>query len=115
MSVRTVPPVCMITGASAGIGRATALELARRGAEVWLVCRDPARADQIAREIGPLAHPLIADLRSFSSVRALARVFLRAGRPLHALINNAGVIARSHELTEDGIETTFAVNYLSHY
>jgi NAD(P)-dependent dehydrogenase (short-subunit alcohol dehydrogenase family) len=85
-----------------------------------LVCRDPQRAESVVNEIAALGNApeprvFLADFRSQASVGALARVFLRSELPLHALINNAGVLRKTHELTEDGIETTFAVNYLSHF
>ena len=109
---------CLITGATAGIGRVTALELARLGAKVFLVARDPARGDALAREIreaGGAAEMLVADLASQQSIRDLAAGFLARDGPLHVLVNNAGVFELSRKVTVDGIENVFAVNHLAYF
>lgn len=116
MSGRT----CLITGASSGIGRATAVELARMGACLVLVCRDRRRGedtvDAIRRESGNRGVTLLlADLSSQQSIRQLARDFLATERPLHVLINNAGVVNLQRQVTVDGIEEVFAVNHLAYY
>ncbi len=110
----------MITGASSGIGRVTALELARKGASVVLVCRDRERGQETAawirRETGNQAiELLLADLSSQQSIRSAAAEFLAKGRPLHVLVNNAGVVELRRSLTADGIETVFAVNHLAYF
>ena len=111
---------CMITGATSGIGRATALELARRGAELVLVCRDRARADAVVAEIRTATgkgnvEVMLADLSSQQAIRQLARDYLATSRPLHVLLNNAGVVNLQRTLTCDGIETVFAVNHLAYF
>ena len=111
---------CMITGASSGIGRATALELARMGADLVLVCRDRGRADATVAEIrtstgNSRVEVVIADLSSQQAIRQLARDYLATDRPLHVLINNAGVVNLRRRLTVDGIETVFAVNHLAYF
>jgi retinol dehydrogenase 14 len=116
MSGRTV----LLTGASSGIGRATALELGRRGASLVLVCRDRGRGEEtvaaIAAETGHRDVTLmLADLSSQESIRRLASDFLASGRPLHVLLNNAGVVNTTRTVTADGIETTFAVNHLAYF
>jgi len=116
MSGRT----CLITGASSGIGRATALELARMGASLVLVCRDRRRGedtvDAIRRESGNRGVTLLlADLSSQQSIRQLARDFLATERPLHVLINNAGVVNLQRQVTVDGFEEVFAVNHLAYF
>jgi NAD(P)-dependent dehydrogenase (short-subunit alcohol dehydrogenase family) len=111
---------CMITGASSGIGRATALALARMGARLVLVCRSRERGEETIAEIGAQTGNrdtvlMLADLSAQQSIRQLAREFLATDRPLHVLVNNAGVVNLRRELTVDGIETVFAVNHLAYF
>jgi len=110
---------CLITGPTSGIGRATALELARRGTSLVLLCRDAAKAKdlsaEIVREGGGEPTVLLADLASQADIRRAAAEFLATGRPLHLLINNAGVVNLKRTLTPDGLETTFAVNHLAYF
>jgi NAD(P)-dependent dehydrogenase (short-subunit alcohol dehydrogenase family) len=105
--------VCLITGANSGIGKATALGLARKGATVVMVCRDRARGEEakldIERQSGNDAVDLLlADLSSQQSIRQLAATF-----QLHVLINNAGSAFSPRQESVDGLEMTFAVNYLA--
>jgi NAD(P)-dependent dehydrogenase (short-subunit alcohol dehydrogenase family) len=111
---------CLITGATNGIGRVTAVELARMGAEVFLVYRNKARADETVAEIrtrtgNENVHLLHADLSSQKQIRAAAAEFLTAGRLLHVLVNNAGLGNTTRMVTEDGIEMVFAVNHLAYF
>lgn len=110
--------VCMVTGASSGIGRATALGVAEMGATVVLVCRDRSRGESVAAEIlervgNRSTALLVADLDSQASIRELADQYLARQEHLHVLINNAGVYFTKRHVTVDGIEATFAVNYLA--
>lgn len=108
---------CLVTGGNTGIGRATAEELARRGAKVVLAGRSETRTLPVVQKIrssGGDARFLHLDLSSLASVKSAAEAFLSWGEPLHVLINNAGVVRR-RGVTEDGFEYTFAVNYLGHY
>lgn len=109
--------VCMVTGATAGIGLVTARELARRGATVVLVGRDGKRGRQaieaIRRETGnPSVQFLSADLSSQAAVRDLAQRFLAQHQRLHVLVNNAGALYALRRQSVDGIEMTLALNHL---
>lgn len=111
---------CMVTGASSGIGKAAARELARLGADLVLVCRDRGRGEATLAEIrgatgNDRGELLLADLSSQAQIRQLAKDYLGSGRPLHVLLNNAGVIMQQRSETVDGIETTFAVNHLGYF
>ncbi len=111
--------VALVTGATNGIGRATAKEIARMGARTLIVARDPARGEAAAREIreatGGTVEPLVADLSSQAQVRALAAaVRERTGR-LDLLVNNAGAIFAGRELSVDGVEMTLALNHLAYF
>lgn len=111
---------CLVTGASRGIGRVTAIELARLGADVLLVGRDAARCEAVAAEAratagGGQVSVHLADLSSMQEVRRLAAE-IRAARPkLDVLINNAGAIFERRETTADGHEATFALNHLAYF
>lgn len=111
--------VALITGANIGIGRAVAVELARRGARLRLLCRSLAKAAPVVDELRSIAgHADVVavecDLGSFASVRTAAREVLAREEPLHLLINNAGV-AGQRGITSDGFELTFGVNHLGHF
>jgi NAD(P)-dependent dehydrogenase (short-subunit alcohol dehydrogenase family) len=109
---------CVITGATSGIGRATAIALAEKGATLVLVCRDQQRGEEtlaaIVRQTGRRdASLVLGDLAVQRDVRRIAGELLAADRPLHVLINNAGVVNLQRMVTADGIEATFAVNHLA--
>lgn len=110
--------VCLVTGATAGIGLVTAVELARAGADVLLVGRTSESAGEAARKVREAApdadvEPLTADLSSQTAIRRLAAEARgRTGR-MDVLVNNAGGIFLDRSETVDGIETTFAVNHLA--
>lgn len=112
--------VCLITGASNGIGKAAAIRLAKMGASLVLLCRDRDRGETAMAEISLRSGNedidlVVADLASLRQVREAANAFLDSGRPLHVLMNNAGAIHMERSVTEDGVETTFAVNHLGHF
>jgi NAD(P)-dependent dehydrogenase (short-subunit alcohol dehydrogenase family) len=111
----------LITGANSGIGYHAALKLARKGATVVLACRDRERGEYAIDRLhtdAPGTHPELAilDLASLASVREFAAKELAQRRPLHILINNAGVMAPPKRLaTADGFELQFGTNVLGHF
>jgi NAD(P)-dependent dehydrogenase (short-subunit alcohol dehydrogenase family) len=109
---------CMVTGANSGIGKATALGLAQMGANVVMVARDRARGEVAQNEVKAKSGNnsvdlLVADLSSQESIRKLVENFKQHYKQLHVLINNAGVFMLTRRETVDGLEVTFAVNYLA--
>ncbi len=109
--------VVVLTGANAGIGRETAVELARRGATLVAACRTPAKAEAAAREIAVRSEntavtPMACDLSSFASIRSFAAELGRRFDRVDVLVNNAGVWLEERSVTVDGYETTFATNHL---
>ena len=111
--------VAMVTGASTGIGKAVAVELARRGARVVLVVRSAERGAAALAEVREAggseaaAELLPIDLASLAAVRAGAANFLARHDRLHVLVNNAGVFSMQRRTSADGHELTFAVNQLA--
>lgn len=110
----------IVTGANTGIGKETALEMARRGARVILACRDMAKAEKVAREIRETTankNILVKklDLASLKSIRSFGEEIMREESRLDILINNAGIMRCPHWKTEDGFEMQFGVNHLGHF
>ena len=111
---------CMVTGATNGIGLMAARSLADMGAEVVLLCRDHAKGERVIADITARTGNrritlLIGDLSSLEDVRRMARTFLEQDKPLHLLLNNAGVFNFKRTVSKDGYEEMFAVNHLSHF
>lgn len=107
--------VCVVTGATSGIGKATAAALARLGTQVVLVGRDRGRGEAAAAELaaaGASPRLEIADLASMEQVRALAARLGTLGR-IDVLVNNAGLMAGQPRVTADGFDEVFAVNHLA--
>jgi NAD(P)-dependent dehydrogenase (short-subunit alcohol dehydrogenase family) len=112
--------VVLVTGANAGLGKETALALAKMGAQVVCVCRDRARGEAAVAEIkqgsgSANVELMLADLSSQASIRAFAAEFKRTHPKLHVLVNNAGVINPERKVTVDGYEATFALNHLGYF
>ena len=109
--------IVVITGANAGIGFATAVGLARRGAHIALICRDAGRGHAAMQAVAAVAPSppmlFIADLASQDSIRALVEALHRQLPRIDVLINNAGAAFATRGVTVDGIERTFAVNHLA--
>ncbi|HEY3236006.1 MAG TPA: SDR family NAD(P)-dependent oxidoreductase, partial [Polyangiaceae bacterium] len=111
--------VVLVTGATDGIGKETALELARLGARVIVHGRSEVRVAAAYEELQSVSElppppPVIADFASLAQVRALATELGRRGLPIDTLINNAGVYMKRRELSAEGIELTMAVNHFAH-
>lgn len=109
--------VALVTGASSGLGRVTARELARRGAHVFVTGRTHARVQPVVDEIRAIpgagsVDSLELELEDFSSIRQCAASFLARGVPLHILVNNAGLAGSRAGLSRSGFEIAFGVNHV---
>ncbi len=111
---------CLVTGATSGIGKEAARELARRGATVVVAGRNPEKCAATVQDIrrqtnNPSVDFLLADLSSQKQVRQFAEEFRSRYQRLDVLVNNAGAIVLSRRQSVDGIEMTFALNHLSYF
>jgi NAD(P)-dependent dehydrogenase (short-subunit alcohol dehydrogenase family) len=110
---------CVVTGSSAGIGRATASELARLGASVVLAVRNPEKGERVRRVIAKATgrddvEIAVVDLARQESIRAFARGLAARHPRLDVLVNNAGIWAGRRRTSPDGIELTWATNVLGY-
>lgn len=110
----------LVTGANSGMGLATTVEMARRGAHVIMACRSRKRGEEALAEAvrqsgSDQIRLMLCDLGSFASIRAFAEEFTAGYPVLDVLINNAGVVAIRRELTTDGYEQDLGVNHLGHF
>jgi NAD(P)-dependent dehydrogenase (short-subunit alcohol dehydrogenase family) len=110
--------VCIVTGSNSGIGKATALALAEMGAQVVMVVRNTERGKEARLEIieesgSNSVDLMICDLSSMESIRSFAAEFKNGYNRLDVLVNNAGAVFSKRQVTVDGFEQTFAVNYLA--
>jgi len=113
-----VGKICLVTGATDGIGKVTAKALAEQGETVVAVGRNPAKIASVQAEIGSTPGKLEflkADLSSLAEIRALADEFKQKYDRLHVLVNNAGALFTSYRESAQGIEMTFALNHLSYF
>jgi NAD(P)-dependent dehydrogenase (short-subunit alcohol dehydrogenase family) len=111
-------PVVVLTGATRGIGKAAAIEFARRGVELAIVGRDAARVHETVGQAraagrGAVVHEYVADLAQMAEVRRLADELLDRHQRIDVLANNAGAMFTSRHVTPDGFEQTFALNHLA--
>lgn len=116
----TSPKTILITGATDGIGKVSALELAAQGHHILVHGRNPTRGEQVVQEIqhttkNPQVEFVLADFGSLAQVRHLAAQIQQKYQRLDLLINNAGVFLPKRTVTADGLEMTFAVNHLAHF
>ncbi len=109
----------LITGATSGIGRSTALALSSMGASVTFIARNKDKAEILLKELNTKSQNkaayILADLSSQKEVKSAAKEYLKMNRPLDILINNAGLINLKRRETIDGFEETFAVNHLAYF
>lgn len=109
----------VITGATTGIGRETALALGRIGARLVLVARDPAKGTALQQELAQAGNPHVqvyyADLSLVREVRRVGAEIAAAHPAVHVLINNAGAIYTERRETAEGFELTFALNHLGYF
>ena len=110
--------IAMVTGATAGIGKETARGLAQQGMTVIVVGRNAEKTARVAAEIrattgNPNVEPMLADFASLAQVRALADAFKARYDRLDVLVNNAGIVTQTRQVSVDGYELMFAVNYLA--
>lgn len=118
MSWNVAGKVCVVTGATAGIGRETALGLARLGARVVVVARDQARAAAVSRECAELSgqtvEPCVGELSLVSDVKRVGGALLDAHPRIDVLVNNAGGMFTHQEITAEGFERTWALDHLAY-
>uniref|UniRef100_A0A1B0GM47 Short-chain dehydrogenase n=1 Tax=Phlebotomus papatasi TaxID=29031 RepID=A0A1B0GM47_PHLPP len=112
--------VVVITGANTGIGKETALDLAKRGAKIYMACRDKNRGEEARMEVieksgNPNIYFRQLDLASLTSVRSFAQAFKNEESRLDVLLNNAGVMMIPKCHTEDGFEMQIGVNHMGHF
>ncbi len=111
--------VCVITGATSGVGYETAKRLAQAGAHLILVCRNVEKAEGVKAEIAGLFDAKIdlvqADFSNLDDVQSAATQILHRFPVIHVLINNAGIHLTKRTLTADGFETAFCVNHLASF
>ncbi|MFX1329647.1 MAG: SDR family oxidoreductase [Promethearchaeota archaeon] len=110
--------ICMITGANSGIGKATAIGLAKLNARIIMVCRDKDRGEKAKKEIinqtgNKNIDLLLCDLSSQEQIRKLLVEFKEKYQNLHVLINNAGIMLKKRTISVDGFEMNFAIHFLA--
>lgn len=111
---------CIVTGANSGIGFGAAEGLAARGATVYMVCRNKERGQEAVSKIqtstgNPNVFLEICDLSSISNVKAFSSKFSSTDKPIHVLVNNAGILENKRIITSEGLELNFAVNVIGTY
>ncbi|KAJ2944683.1 hypothetical protein O0L34_g4040 [Tuta absoluta] len=119
-NVRAEGKVVVITGANTGIGKEAAWEFAKRGAKVFMACRDMEKCETTRKEIvietsNKFVYCRPCDLASTTSIRQFVQRFKSEEPYLHILVNNAGVFEPKEKITADGFETQLGVNHLGHF
>ncbi|MCU0446049.1 MAG: SDR family oxidoreductase [Microscillaceae bacterium] len=113
--------VCIVTGANSGIGKVTAMELAKQGAHLVMICRSPEKSEPVRQEIiektgNQQVELYYCDFGHQNQIRKVADTIKSKFKTIDVLVNNAGFIAKNYrEITQDGYEKTFAVNHLGYF
>jgi NAD(P)-dependent dehydrogenase (short-subunit alcohol dehydrogenase family) len=107
--------VAVVTGASSGLGRVAAGQLAAHGATVLMAVRDVAKGERVRAELSGDLEVHELDLADLDSVRRFADALHRTGRPVDLLLNNAGIYPKARQLTPQGNEDAFGTNHLGHF
>jgi len=110
----------MITGANSGIGKCIATEIAKRGGTIHMVCRNPTTAEEVKNEIineteNQNIHLHLLDMSKSQDVYDFSKNFVENNKQLHVLVNNAGCMINTREMTDDGMEKNFATNTMAAY
>ncbi len=109
----------LITGATSGIGEATAINLAKQGANIFFIARNNLKAQNLSDKIESISGKrpkfFIADLASLNNIKDAALEFISLDIPLHVLLNNAGLINNNRKETVDGFEEVFSINHLAYF
>ena len=109
----------LITGATSGIGEATAIDLAKKGANIFFIARNNLKAQNLSDKIEFISRKrpkfFIADLASLKNIKESALEFISLDIPLHVLLNNAGLINNNRKETVDGFEEVFSINHLAYF
>ena len=109
----------LITGATSGIGEATAIDLAKKGANIFFIARNNLKAQNLSDKIefisGKRPKFFIVDLASLKNIKESALEFISLDIPLHVLLNNAGLINNNRKETVDGFEEVFSINHLAYF
>jgi NAD(P)-dependent dehydrogenase (short-subunit alcohol dehydrogenase family) len=118
-SIRLDDRICIITGATSGVGLSAARRIAKGGADLILVCRNPDKASRLKEELeseyGIEVDLIFADFADLDQVRQAAGLILEKNSRLDVLINNVGLHNTTRELTADGIELVFCINHLASF
>lgn len=120
MASDLVGKVFLVTGATEGIGKAAALDFAKRGATLVLVGRNKEKSERVVADLkrdsgSEKLSLLLGDMSKLDDVRAVARSFAQAHDRLDVLVNNAGALFADYKLSPDGFEMTFALNHLGYF
>lgn len=111
--------ICVVAGATSGVGYQAARRLAQGGATIVMVCRNPEKAARVSQELerdyGAASDVVLADFTKLTDVRRAAETLLIRYERIHLLINSAGIHRTRRTLTDDGIETVFCVNHLASF